>query len=120
MMPEEMHELIEKYLDLYSADLNQRLGLGIDDETLPASLGIPVLLNPVFGSKERIIGSGFMSETQYNKAEQDLLEKMQEILDRKNHIVTAIAVDSSNSSSCGSDSEGKTSKNSSSSSSSED
>lgn len=108
--------MIEKYRDLYSADLAECLSN--DNETLPASLEIPVLLNPLFGSKERIIGSGFMPETQYNKAQQDLLEKMQDILDRKNPIVATITVDSSNSSSCGSDSKGETSKNSSSSSSS--
>ena len=85
--------MIDRYRSLYTEDLAERLG--VDNETLPSSLGIPVLLNPVFGSRERIIGLGLMMPQQYTKAEHDLLERMQDALDRKNPVVSPIFVDSS-------------------------
>jgi hypothetical protein len=42
----------------------------------------PLMLNPMFGNEKRIVHSGLMSEEQYFKARQNLLCKMQDILDK--------------------------------------
>ena len=63
---EEMHPLIEQYRDLYCDDLKDQLGL--EDRKLPVSLTWGVLLNPLFGLEETVVGSGLMSQTQYDSA----------------------------------------------------
>ena len=77
----EMDSTINEYRKLYSSDLTERLQL--NDPRLPDSLSIPVLLNPLFGLKNQIVGSGLMSQSQYRAARNHLLNNMQDILDRK-------------------------------------
>ena len=77
----EMDSTIKEYRKLYSSDLAKRLQL--NDPRLPDSLSIPALLNPLFGLKNQIVGSGLMSESQYCAARNHLLNDMQDILDRK-------------------------------------
>jgi hypothetical protein len=60
------HPYIERYCDVYSKDLADRLSL--NDRHLPDALATPTLLNPMFGNETRIVGSGLMSEGQYLKA----------------------------------------------------
>ena len=69
-----MHPYIERYCDVYSKDLADRLSL--NDRYLSDALATPTLLNPMFGSEKRIVGSGLVSERQYFKATQHLLCKM--------------------------------------------
>ena len=78
---EEMDPLLEQYCDTYSKDLAKRLA--VDSENLPDSLALPTLLNPMFGSKHTIIGSGLMTEKQYDNARNLLIRRMQDILDIK-------------------------------------
>ncbi len=55
------------------------------------------LLNPLFGNEKRIVGSGLMSEGQYTKALKNLLQKMQDILDKKNPLLCYTLSDNSRS-----------------------
>ena len=57
---ERMDPCIEKYCNVYAKDLAERLSL--NERNLPDALATPTLLNPMFGSKKRIVGSGLMSE----------------------------------------------------------
>ena len=70
---ERMDPCIEKYCNVYAKDLAERLSL--NERNLPDALATPTLLNPMFGSEKRIVGSGLMSEGQYFKARQNLLRK---------------------------------------------
>ena len=78
---ETMDPLIEEYCKIYPKDLAERLG--VDRDQLPAALAIPTLLNPLFGTRHKIVGSGLMTERQYILARSSLLRKMQDILDDK-------------------------------------
>lgn len=53
----------KKTCNLYIEDLTHRLQL--DASNLPPALSRHVILNPIFGPKSRIIGSGLMSDTQH-------------------------------------------------------
>ncbi len=77
-----MHPYTERYCDDHSKNLADRLSL--NDRHLHDALATPTLLNPMFGNEKRIVGSGLMSEGQYLKARQHLLQKMQDILDKNN------------------------------------
>lgn len=57
---ERMDPCIEKYCNVYAKDLAERLSL--NERNLPDALATPTLLNPMFGSKKRIVGSGLMSK----------------------------------------------------------
>ena len=61
-----MDPMIEKFRSLYSRDLSERLG--INERSLPPHLTFGVHLNPMFGSEERVIGSGLMTRTQYERS----------------------------------------------------
>ncbi len=61
-----MHPYIERYCDVYSKNLADRLSL--NERYFPDILAIPTLLNPMFGNEKRIVGSGLMSEGQYFKS----------------------------------------------------
>lgn len=63
---EEMDPSVEKYCDLYSEDLSQRMGLNAD--YLPTSLTNHVLMNLLFGYEKRIVYSGLLTEKQYVRA----------------------------------------------------
>ena len=82
---ERMDPCIEKYCNVYAKDLAERLSL--NERNLPDALATPTLLNPMFGNERRIVGSGLMSEGQYLKARQNLLSKMQDILDKSNPVL---------------------------------
>ena len=56
-------------------------------------MGIPVLVNPVFDSNECIIGPGLMTEKQYNRADHDVLKRIQDALDTKKPVISPILVD---------------------------
>ena len=58
-----MDPMIKKFRSLYSRDLSERLG--INERSLPPHLTFVVHLNPMFGLKERVIGSDLMIKTQY-------------------------------------------------------
>eukprot|EP00957_Ditylum_brightwellii_P130034 9917782-Ditylum_brightwellii.AAC.1 len=77
-----MVDTVATYHSLYADDLSSRLG--IDENVLPPALGIPTLLNPMFGNKKSITERGLMTISQYDKAKQDLLQRMHDILDRSN------------------------------------
>lgn len=77
----DMEKPVEDYRELFSADINRRLCLS--ERRLPDALVIPTLLNPMFGQRKIIVGSGLMSDSQYNKSKVRLLQMMQDILDRK-------------------------------------
>eukprot|EP00956_Cyclotella_meneghiniana_P033656 scaffold98044_cov37-Cyclotella_meneghiniana.AAC.1 len=78
----DMDPTIETYRDEYVKDLARRLGM--DDDRLPAAYTITALLNPMFGLKPAIVGSGLMNETQYQNAREGLLREMQDEFDKKN------------------------------------
>jgi hypothetical protein len=61
-----MDPLIEKYRVLYAEDLVRRIGLNA--KHLPNALTFSVLLNPMFGLEQRIIGSGLLTKEQFYKA----------------------------------------------------
>ena len=61
-----MDPLIEKYRVLYAEDLVRRIGLNANH--LPNALTFSVLLNPMFGLEQRIIGSGLLTKEQFYKA----------------------------------------------------
>ena len=75
-----------------------RLNKSLDERNLPDALATPALLNPMFGNERRIVGSGLMSEGQYLKARQNLLSKMQDILDKSNPVLCFELSDNSSSS----------------------
>ena len=77
----EMDPLIETYRRVYANDLEERIG--IKSYKLPAALGVTTLLNPMFGLKPKVVGSGLMTDAQYDEARFDLLYQMQDILDEK-------------------------------------
>jgi hypothetical protein len=56
----DMDTLIEDYRDFYVKDLSERLGIG--SARLPPAYTTPALLNPMFGNKPVIVGSGLMNE----------------------------------------------------------
>ena len=66
-----MDSTIVTYRDEYAKDLSRRLG--ITAEELPAAYAIATLLNPMFGRKPNIVGSGLMTEKQYAKGRDSLL-----------------------------------------------
>lgn len=78
----EMDPLIETYRDEYVKELSRRLG--INNDRLPVACSLTALLNPMFGLKPVIVGSGLMNESQYHNAREGLLQDMQDELDKKN------------------------------------
>lgn len=98
---ETMVPCVEKFRELYSSDLEERLQLNGD--TLPEAYSIPALLNPLFGMEKRIVQSGLMNQSQYYRAKRTLISRMQTILDRR--APTTIVVDSGTDDSDGYDSE---------------
>ena len=78
---ETMDPLIEEYRETYSQNLGDRLL--INEERLPESFALPALLNPVFGTRAKVVGSGLMTSDQYRRARQALLSQMQDHLDKK-------------------------------------
>jgi hypothetical protein len=69
----------------------------LNDRHLPDALVTPSLLNPLFGNKTRMVESGLMSKGQYFKARQNLLQKMQDILDKNNPLLCYTLSDNSSS-----------------------
>ena len=64
---ERMDPRVEKYCEVYAEDLAHRAGL--TSKFLPLALTMPVMLNPLFGLRTKIIGAGLLKESQYDKAE---------------------------------------------------
>ena len=63
---EPMEPCVERYRELYSKDLSERLGL--ENDFLEPSLTNSVLLNPMFGLEKRVVSSGLMTHRQYSRA----------------------------------------------------
>ena len=63
---EVMDPLVGEYCKLYTKDLSERIGL--DATYLPPDLTHPVLMNPMFGTKSYIVGSGLLTGAQYTRA----------------------------------------------------
>ena len=61
-----MDPMIEKYRMLYAKDLSQHVGL--NENHLPNALTFSVLLNPMFGLEQRIVGSGLLTKEQFYRA----------------------------------------------------
>ena len=76
-----MEPEIVQYCDIYTADLSEHLGL--NETHLPNAVSFPALLNPMFGNRKLIVGSGLMSAMQYDRAKGRLLQRMVRIRDRK-------------------------------------
>ena len=57
------------------------LDLGITADNLLAPYSIATRMNPMFGRKPNIIGSGLMTERQYNNGRDSLLGLMQDVYD---------------------------------------
>jgi hypothetical protein len=91
-----MYPYIERYCDVYSKDLADRLSLN-DDRHLTDAFATPTLLNPMFGNEKRIVGSGLMSEGQYLKAWHHFLCKMQDIPGKNNPVLCYTLSDNSSS-----------------------
>ena len=66
---EVMDPMIEKYCMLYADDLAKRVSL---NGTLPNALTFLVLLNPLFGLQQRIVGSGLLTEVQFTNAKRGM------------------------------------------------
>ena len=63
---EVMDPMIEKYRMLYAQDLAKRVGL--NENYLLNALTFSILLNPLFGLEQRIVGSGLLTEEQFVRA----------------------------------------------------
>ena len=63
---EVMDPMVQKYCDLYSADLAERLGL--NSTILPHYLSVGILLNPLLGKKECVVACGLLTDVQYETA----------------------------------------------------
>ena len=61
-----MDPMIEKYHMLYAQDLAQCVGLNANH--LPNALTFSILLNPMFGLEQRIVGSGLLTKEQFYRA----------------------------------------------------
>ena len=77
----QMDHLIGTYCMVYANDLEEHIC--IKRYKLPATLGVATLLNSIFGLKPKVVGSGLITEAQYDRARSDLLYQMQGILDEK-------------------------------------
>ena len=55
---------------LYAQDLAQRVGLNANH--LLNALTFSVLLNPLFGLEQRIVGSGLLTKEQFDRAKRDM------------------------------------------------
>ena len=61
-----MDPMIEKYHMLYAQDLAQCIGPNANH--LPNALTFSILLNPMFGLEQRIVGSGLLTKEQFYRA----------------------------------------------------
>ncbi len=62
--------MIEKYCMLYAQDLAQRVSL--NENYLPNALTFSILLNPLFGIEQRIVGLGLLTEEQFVRAKRGM------------------------------------------------
>ena len=62
-----MDPMFEKYCDLYTKDLVERVGLG--EMFLSPVFTTYILRNPMFGLENRIFNSGLLTNVQYARAE---------------------------------------------------
>lgn len=75
----DMDPLIQTFRKVYAEDLVERIGL--DRRKLPVALGVATLLNPMFGLKSNVVGSGLMTDDQYDAARNELICELQDIMD---------------------------------------
>jgi hypothetical protein len=76
-----MDLFIETYHNTYADDLEEWIGIGNDK--LQSTLGVAMLLNPMFGLKPKITGASLMADVKYDNARKDLICQVQNILDEK-------------------------------------
>ena len=91
----DMTSEVAKYREVHANDLENRLGL--NKKSRPTTMAVSALLNPTFGLKPTIVGSGLMTEDQYENAERTLVQMMIDILDAKNPNLDADDSDSEDS-----------------------
>lgn len=81
-----MDPCIELFRLLYAEDMEVRCGLtespGSPAIKLPTMTAIALLLNPLYGGRGRITLNGLMTEEQYDHAEEDLIGRMQLMMER--------------------------------------
>ena len=65
-----MDTMIVKYRMLYAQDLAQLVGLNANH--LPNALTFSVLLNPLFGLEQRIVGLGLLTKEQFDRAKRGM------------------------------------------------
>ena len=89
----DMDPLVQIFCEVYAEDLVERIGL--DRRKLPVALGVATLLNPMFGLKSNVVGSGLMTHAQYDAARNELICELQDIMDETAppvYIATAVAM----------------------------
>jgi hypothetical protein len=72
--------MIVKYCDAYADDLEACLKL--TEDKLPPALSVSTLLNPLFGLEAKIVGSGLMTQDQYNASRKLVVSMMHNIIDK--------------------------------------
>jgi hAT family C-terminal dimerisation region len=96
-----MEPCILKFRELYADDLENRIGLtegpGERAHKLPVIIGLAALLNPLYGGRANITKSGLMDNQQYDKAEEDLLARMQLMRERETGNILPIELTSEDS-----------------------
>jgi hypothetical protein len=84
---EVMDPCIELYRMLYLKDMLIRCGFteenGDPCSKLPTLTAIALLLNPLYGCKTKITGNGLMTDEQYDNALDDLIARMQLMMERE-------------------------------------
>jgi hAT family C-terminal dimerisation region len=91
-----MDPCIELFRMLYATDMEERCGfIDKDGEAvmkLPTDLAIACLLNPLYGGRRVITASGLMTEEQYLHAEDDIIVRLQLMMERENGHVEPIII----------------------------
>ena len=82
---EDIEPEIVQYCDIYTADLSERLGL--NETQLPNAVSFPTLLNPMFGNKKLIVGSGLaVRESKGSTASENGAHSRQKVsINKSNH-----------------------------------
>ena len=94
-----MDSCIELFRMLYADDMEVRCGLadtiGAPAIKLPSMTAVALLLNPLYGTRKRIVNNGLMNEEQYDFAVGDLLSRMQLMMERESGNMEPIVLSSS-------------------------
>ena len=77
-----MELLISTYCEVYDDDLEEPIGLAVEDR-LTTTLGMTTLLNPMCGLTPKVTASDMMNEVQYDNAQVEPICQVQDIMDEK-------------------------------------